>query len=426
MRRMWLGGTAFLAVLAVLAVLAACSDATKPVDPATVVSFSVSPSDVGVLKGARKSLTLSALDSSGNRVRIDARWTSSDSSVATISSDGTVTGVDYGSATIFAWIGSQMTRAHVVVTGLPTARTYSVADLGAAASISGRIARQLDDSGDVISGPGATLYRGGAATTLSGCVSWVAINGPGHVLCRTSSADSVSGYAIWRDGTLTPLAAVDTFKASDFHAFAMNDSDEVAGLFYMPSFTNASCQPTSSTRCLAIWKGGDVSFPAYNALNDVMLMNSRHQVVLESPIWYEDGAQQSLIRDVPSGAQRYAPWGVHALNEGGWGAGGTPYVYHAPYESASVASVTSPGRGWTLGQGGATGINNANVVVGTLYIGPFIWRGQGVSLLTDAAIDPTWTIRSASEINNRGQILATADNADGRKARTVLLTPTQP
>jgi hypothetical protein len=65
-------------------------------------------------------------------------------------------------------------------------------------------------------------------------------------------------------------------------------------------------------------------------------------------------------------------------------------------------------------------------VTGTLDVGPFIWRGSGISLLTNASVDPAWTITSASEINNRGQILATADNADGRKAHTVVLTPAQP
>jgi hypothetical protein len=47
-------------------------------------------------------------------------------------------------------------------------------------------------------------------------------------------------------------------------------------------------------------------------------------------------------------------------------------------------------------------------------------------MLTNAAIDPSWTITAADEINNRGQILATADNSDGRKAHTVILSPTQP
>ena len=73
----------------------------------------------------------------------------------------------------------------------------------------------------------------------------------------------------------------------------------------------------------------------------------------------------------------------------------------------------------------ASGINDSNVVVGTLDVGPFTWRGQGVSLLTHAATDPSWTITTAPEINSRGQILATADNTDGRKAHTVILTPVQ-
>ena len=413
------------AVVALLLV-AACSDSTKPVDPATVVRVAISPANIAILKGAKGSLSLSTLDASGADVHADARWFSSDSSIATVSQDGTVTGVNYGAVDIIALVNGPAAPAHVLVMASPAPRTYALADLGAAATVSGEIARQLSDSGDVVSGPGATLYRNGIGIALSGCAAWVAINGPGHVLCRTATSDAVSSYAIWHDGTLTPLAAADTFAATDFRAFALNDSDEVAGLFYMPTFSNAQC-PATGVRCLAIWKGGMVSFPGYNALNDVMLFNLRHQVVLESPIWYEDGGRQALVRDVPSGSQRIAPWGVHALNENGWGAVETPYRFHDTNTSGTSASVTTPDHTIYLGDGGATGINDANVVVGTLAVGPFIWRGQGgVSLLDHAAIDPSWTITRASEINNRGQILATADNTDGRKGHAVILTPTQP
>lgn len=412
--------------VAVLFLVAGCSDSTKPADPATVVRLAISPVNIAVLKGAKGSLSLATLDASGVDAHADARWYSSDSSIATISRDGTVTGVSYGAVDIVALLNGHASVAHVVVMASPAPRTYSVTDLGGTVTISDQIARQLSDSGGVIAGPGATLYRNGIATSLSGCVSWVSINGPGHVLCRTATSDAVSSYAIWHGGTLTPLAAPDTFKATDFSAFALNDSDEVAGLFYMPSFSNSQC-PATGVRCLAIWKGGVVSFPGYNALNDVMLFNARHQVALESPIWYEDGGMQALVRDVPSGSQRVAPWGVGALNENGWGAVETPYRSHDTSTSGTGASVTTPDHTIYLGDGGATGINDANVVVGTLGVGPFIWRGQGgIALLDHASTDPSWTITRADEINNSGQILATADNSDGRKAHSVILSPIQP
>jgi hypothetical protein len=135
----------------------------------------------------------------------------------------------------------------------------------------------------------------------------------------------------------------------------------------------------------------------------------------------------STIFNVTTGSRTNAEWGIHALNDNGWAAIQLPYVQPGdPSTSGSRADVMTPTYTMGLGNGGATGINNSNVVVGTLDVGAFIWRGDAIAMLTDAATDRTWTITAANEINNRGQILATADNSDGRKGHTVILTPTQP
>jgi hypothetical protein len=61
--------------------------------------------------------------------------------------------------------------------------------------------------------------------------------------------------------------------------------------------------------------------------------------------------------------------------------------------------------------------------VATVRVGPFVWKSGGISLLTRASTDPAWTVTSAARINRSGQILATADHADGRKGQWVILTP---
>lgn len=415
------------AAAAFLVVVPACSDSTKPVDPASVASISLAPTAVGIVKGSKQSLKLTAKDASGIEVRMNASWTSSAPSVATVAGDGVVSAVSYGTATITAAVGTRMAYAVIVVTSIPTTEAYSVLDLvatGGPRNPSVGFRRLLSDSGDVL--VGAALYRNGVATPLSGCNLPWSVNGPGHVLCRVNLYDSVSSYAVWRDGTLTPLAASDTFKAQNFRAFALSDSDEVPGLFFMPSFSNAQC-PANGARCLSIWKNGAASFPGYDAGgSDIMQMNNRQQIVVELAMWNENESY-STVYDIPSARTRRVQYGV-VMNDNGWGAIASPWIAHGsanPFRS--TASVMTPDSVITLGSGAATGINNANVVVGTLDVGPFIWRGSGgVSLLTNAVIDPAWTITAANEINNRGQILATADNSDGRKAHTVLLTPTQP
>jgi hypothetical protein len=406
-----------------LVLIAACNDSTKPVDPASVASVTLTPATVPVVKGSHSQLTLSTRDSAGNEVRVAANWITDTPSIATVSSDGVVTGVSYGTAAIIVTVGTHSASAHIVVTAAPEPRKYSVLDLDGALQ-GGSVLRQLSDSGDVIAG---SFYRRGVATSIAGCPTPVTINGPGHVLCRTSVYDSVSSFAVWRDGALVPLAAADTFKAGAFRALAISDSDEVAGMFWKPSFINANC-PASGDRCLAIWKNGSASFPGYTtSSNDATLMNARRQVVLQQGMWVPYSGLSSTILDLTTGGRTTHVWGIHALNVNGWAAIELPYVQPgAPSTSGSVAFILTPTSEISLGNGGATGINDANVVVGTLDVGPFIWRGDGVSLLANAATDPSWTITAADEINNRGQILATADNSDGRKGHTVILTPTQP
>ncbi len=420
MTQLRLGATAFLVALV------ACSDATKPVDPAKVASISLTPAAIPIVKGTQQALKLSALGSGGTEVRAIANWTSSAPSVATVSSGGVVTAVDYGTATITAAVGALAAYADVVVASTPTARSYSVLDLGAGNALGGLL-RRLSDSGDVLTGPAGTIFRNGVATTMAGCAYPITLNGRGHALCKSNQYDSVSSYAIWRNGTLTPLAASDTFAAQHFRAFALNDSDEVAGLFFMPTFVNTNC-PTNGARCLSIWRNGQPSFPGYDAGgSDAMFMNNKRQVVVEYAMPAPDYGLHTTIFDVPTKTIRTATYGVEAFNDGGWGAIALPWVAHGSADPFRLrAIIMTPSSEITLGSGGATGINDSNVVVGTLDVGPFIWRGAGVSLLTNAATDGTWTITAAEEINNRGQIVGTADNSDGRKAHTVLLTPAKP
>jgi hypothetical protein len=406
---------------------AACrsSDSVGPPgegNPANVVSVSISRTEVPVVKGSTLPLTVSALDSAGKPVVTDATWTSSAPLVAAVSHDGVVSAVGFGSATVTATIGIHSGSAEVVVTTVPTERAYSVLDLGPALQVGG-MTRQLSDSGDVLAG--GKLYRSGVASLMAGCPSPVTINGPGHVLCKVNAYDSVSSYAIWHEGTLTPLAAADSFKAEHFRAFALNDSNEVAGLFFMPAFANANC-PANGARCLSFWKNGAAGFPGYDAGGkDVMLMNNRQQAVVEYAMWNEN-VYGSVIYDIPTANSRQTQYGVQAFNKNGWGAIASPWIAHGSSDPfRSKACVPTPTDLIVLGSGKASGNNDSNVVTGTLDVGPFLWRGSGVSLLTHASVDPSWTVTSADEINSRGQILATADNTDGRTGRTVILTPTQ-
>lgn len=410
-----------------LLLVGACSDSTKPFDPVTVAHLSVSPAATPIVRGAQTQLKLSARDSSDNELtNATATWVTNAPSIATVSNDGTVTAVSYGATSITATVGTHTVVAEVVVTAAPTTSAYAVQDLGALSGIDGAT-RHFSDSGMVLARQAGKVYMNGTSVDMPGCLEPITINGRGHVLCGVKAGDSISSYAIWRDGALTPVAAQDTFPAQHFRAFAMNDSDEVSGLFYMPSFVNANC-PATGVRCLSLWRSGQPSFPGYDAGgSDVMLLNNEQQAVLQYAMWAPDYGLSATIYDIPTRKGFGVPYGVRAINDNGWAAIDSPQMIHgSPSYVTTTAVVVTPNGVTVLGSGGASGVNNGNVVVGTLTVGAFIWRGAGVSLLTHATTDASWTVTGADEINSRGQILATADNSDGRKAHIVILTPSQP
>ena len=415
---------------ALLLVLASCSGATEPgqlTDPPKVATIVLSPDLSAMLKGSTSTLTAVVLDSAGGEIRDRLDWSTSAPAVASVSETGVVTGVGYGAVTITATIGRHHADARIVVTGAPAARTYAVEDLGVVHGID-EFTLHFSDSGTVLARQTGMLYRNGVGATIPGCPYTLALNRRGHVLCLLHDEDTISDYALWRDGAMAPLAVTDTFTAQHFRAFALNDSDEVAGLFFMPSFVNPNC-PASGARCLSIWKDGTPIFPGATGASssaDAMFMNNKRQVVLDEPMFDPYRSRSALIYDTSTGSHRSAPSGVRAFNDNAWGVIDSQSLTHGPTAVVSVAKVTTPDTLIVFGFGAATGINDSNVVVGTLTVGPFIWRGNGVSLLTNATVDAGWTVTAADQINDRGQILATADNADGRKGHTVVLTPIAP
>lgn len=109
----------FLYLLCVLTyILSACSsDGNEPMDePATiaVTSVSVSPESISLECGNTRQLT--ATISPENATAEEITWTSSDETIATVSSDGTVTGISKGNATITATAGGKSGTCKVTVT----------------------------------------------------------------------------------------------------------------------------------------------------------------------------------------------------------------------------------------------------------------------------------------------------------------------
>lgn len=94
--------------------------------PRPVASIALSPAQATVIVGRTTRITATALDATGAPLAgRTITFTSSDASVATIRSDGTVTGIAPGSATIVATSEGRTAQAAVTV-GLPPVQTVTV------------------------------------------------------------------------------------------------------------------------------------------------------------------------------------------------------------------------------------------------------------------------------------------------------------
>jgi len=87
-----------------------------PPPPAPVASVAVSPESVTVMEQQIVWLSATPLDSAGNPTDQPVTWATSDSTVATVSQEGMVTGVNVGQATITASSQGQSGAAAVTVT----------------------------------------------------------------------------------------------------------------------------------------------------------------------------------------------------------------------------------------------------------------------------------------------------------------------
>lgn len=405
------------------ALLPSC-DASSPTEVAARVdSIVVSPTTLAIVKDQHATLALTLLDSAGSPIEgAQVTWESLSPDIVSVSSRGEIIARDYGQGTVSAKAGSHSAGAKILVTAPPATAAYSVTVLSPAPS---QNPSRLTDSGLVLAAN--LVYRDGVGSAIPGCTP-IAINNRSHVLCFDGKGSQATNYSIWASGVFAPLAATDTFTAAVFEpgnytgnpAAALNDSDVVLGGFYRPTFSNPRC-PTGNGPCVAYWKNGQPSFPGVQVsdVNWRARLNNRLDFVVDCLLCDSrvvSNAATPFLFIAATGTTMPNSSGVNDFNDVASMAIGSSRAELATAQSHTV-----------LGDGSATGINNANAVVGTFTdFGPFLWKGAGASILTHAATDPSWTIVHADKINNHGQILATADNVDGRKGVWLILTPNQP
>jgi hypothetical protein len=413
---------ALIALAATGALVVQSCDGSSPTEAAARVdSIRLTPASVAIVKDQQATLVPVMLDSTGAPVAgAKVTWESLSPDIVSVSRDGAVLAKAYGSGVVTATVGTHSAQAAILVTAPPTTAAYAVTELSPTPT---QLPSRLTDSALVLAGD--LVYRNGVGSTIPGCTP-IDINNKSHLLCFDGKGSQATNYSIWSAGVSTPLAATDTFKATVFYpgnytgfpTAALNDSDVVLGGFYEPAFSSSGC-PSGGKLCIVYWKDGQPIFPGVSAsdVNWQAHLNNRLDFTVDclscSPRPPATGAAPLLYLAATHTTLPNVT-GVNDINDvASMAIGG------------ARAEFATPTTRTTLGYGAATGINNANTVVGTLTdFGPFLWSGAGVSILTHAATDPSWTIVNAHKINNHGQILARADNADGRKGVWLILTPT--
>ncbi len=114
-----------IAAVLVLIGLSACSDSgggfqVPGASPGAVSAVAVSPSSASIEVGLTVQMTATLIDGQGNEASGDVSWTSSNLTVASVDSEGLVTGLVAGASTITATNNTTSGGATVTVVDAPT------------------------------------------------------------------------------------------------------------------------------------------------------------------------------------------------------------------------------------------------------------------------------------------------------------------
>lgn len=344
--------------------------------PVVVASISITPASASLSTGDVQPLTATAKDAGGNVLGgISFTWTSSATSVATVSSAGSVTAIGAGSATITASSGNVGGTAAIVVTP-PAPVLSSITVSPATANLQTSDVRQLtaaakDAAGNAMSGISFTWTSSATAVATVSSTGSVTAVGAGSATITASSA-GVSGTAAIVVTTPAPVVASVTVSPATANMLT-NDVRQLT----------ATAQDAAGTvigGAAFTWTSSATSVATVSATGSVTAVGAGSATITASSAGVSGTAAIVVTTPTPVVASVTISPATASLLTGGTqqltatakdasGAVITGQTFTWTSSATSVATVSSTGSVTAVGAGAATITASTGSVNGTAAIG---------------------------------------------------------
>jgi probable HAF family extracellular repeat protein len=404
-------------------------------------NLAVWPTDVTLGVGARYPTFVNVrLVTPGDTTRHSVHYSTSAAGVVTVSSTGTLQAVGTGTATVTVRAGTLVREVPVTVEA-----GYVLVPLGTLGGMESEAAA-VNEAGEVVGraqGANGEWYpfhwKNGTMAALPTPVhpsTGALLSGEASDINDAGTVVGKAGghAASWSNGVMTDLHPADEGAFSSV-ATGINSRGDVVG--YLADFLRIGRAAFLLREGQTIWLPENTATLRHTveAINDDGVVVGRREYLPFSsrPIVIRNGSVTDLGLGYDFGYSSGHGWATD-VNAAGAIVGSLdagPYGVRRPYlwlpSGAAIELGTLGGNGPDYGEG----INDRGDVVGKteahgVWAGFRSRNGVLVDLNGLVAENGGWRVEWAMEINNRGQIAATARNLQTGKVGAVLLTPLEP
>ena len=325
---------------------------TAPPAPTPVATVTVTPATVAALVGGTAQLTATLKDSVGNQLTgRTVTWATSNTTVATVSTSGLVTGKAAGSATITATSEGKVGSSTVTVTAPPTpapVATVTVTPATVTSPVGGtaQLTATLKDSvGNVLTGRTVTWASSNttvATVSSSGLVTAKAAGGATITATSEGKSDTATitvQLAPVASVTVSPDAASVNVKGTfQFNAILKDAAgNQLSGRPVTWSSSNTGVATVSAS---GLASGVTTGTATISALSEGLTGRATLTVTTPPPVG-QCGAWPSGIA---AWVQPLAPSTGQAFYASPSGSDGNPGTLAAPWRSLSNAGSLQPGQ----------------------------------------------------------------------------------